>query len=200
MVAANHHWHGGAHSGGVRRRLAGPPRTLPPPRRNRRRARHRILRRRARRPLRPAAAGGGVSAASGRHQIAVPQKPMSSASRSARKGAVLAFRENIFSNPEGLIAFINKHPEGARVRPDMKVVFFDEWESAPERLKGCDRDFADVWLGSRRRAPRRRSEPSPRCARRQRRASKGDGPGASARALQGPLRSQHSTCLIALKL
>jgi transcription-repair coupling factor (superfamily II helicase) len=53
------------------------------------------------------------------------------------KGAVLAFRENIFSNPEGLIAYIGKHPEGARVRPDMKVVFFDEWESAPERLKGA---------------------------------------------------------------
>jgi transcription-repair coupling factor (superfamily II helicase) len=53
------------------------------------------------------------------------------------KGAVLAFRDNTFSNPEGLIAYINKHPEGARVRPDMKVVFFDEWESAPERLKGA---------------------------------------------------------------
>jgi transcription-repair coupling factor (superfamily II helicase) len=53
------------------------------------------------------------------------------------KGAVLAFRENIFANPEGLIAYINKHPEGARVRPDMKVVFFDEWDTAPERLKGA---------------------------------------------------------------
>ncbi len=53
------------------------------------------------------------------------------------KGAVLAFRDNIFSNPEGLIAFIAKHPEGARVRPDMKVVFFDEWETSDERLKGA---------------------------------------------------------------
>ena len=53
------------------------------------------------------------------------------------KGAVLAFRDNIFSNPEGLIAYIAKHPEGARVRPDMKVVFFDEWETSPERLKGA---------------------------------------------------------------
>jgi len=53
------------------------------------------------------------------------------------KGAVLAFRENIFTNPEGLIAYIGKHPEGARVRPDMKVVFFDEWDTAPERLKGA---------------------------------------------------------------
>jgi transcription-repair coupling factor (superfamily II helicase) len=53
------------------------------------------------------------------------------------KGAVLAFRDNIFSNPEGLIAYIAKHPEGARVRPDMKVVFFDEWETPPARLKGA---------------------------------------------------------------
>jgi transcription-repair coupling factor (superfamily II helicase) len=52
------------------------------------------------------------------------------------KGALLAFRDNIFSNPEGLIAYIAKHEAGARVRPDMKVVFFDEWETPPERLKG----------------------------------------------------------------
>ena len=53
------------------------------------------------------------------------------------KGAVLSFRDNIFNNPEGLIAYIAKHPEGARVRPDMKVVFFDEWETPPARLKGA---------------------------------------------------------------
>ena len=53
------------------------------------------------------------------------------------KGAVLALRDNTFANPEGLIAYIAKHPEGARVRPDMKVVFFDEWETATARLKGA---------------------------------------------------------------
>jgi transcription-repair coupling factor (superfamily II helicase) len=53
------------------------------------------------------------------------------------KGAVLSFRDNIFANPEGLIAYIAKHPEGARVRPDMKVVFFQEWETPSERLKGA---------------------------------------------------------------
>jgi len=53
------------------------------------------------------------------------------------KGAVLAFSDNIFANPEGLIAYIAKHPEGARVRPDIKVVFFDEWATPPERLKGA---------------------------------------------------------------
>ena len=53
------------------------------------------------------------------------------------KGAVLSFRDNIFANPEGLIAYIAKHAVGARVRPDMKVVFFDEWETPEERLKGA---------------------------------------------------------------
>jgi transcription-repair coupling factor (superfamily II helicase) len=53
------------------------------------------------------------------------------------KGAVLALRDNVFNNPDGLIAYIAKHPAGARVRPDMKVVFFDEWDAPPERLKGA---------------------------------------------------------------
>ncbi len=53
------------------------------------------------------------------------------------KGAVLAFRDNTFANPEGLISYIAKHPEGARVRPDQKVVFFDEWGTPPARLKGA---------------------------------------------------------------
>jgi transcription-repair coupling factor (superfamily II helicase) len=53
------------------------------------------------------------------------------------KGAVLSFRDNSFANPEGLIAYIAKHPVGARVRPDQKVVFFDEWDSAEERLRGA---------------------------------------------------------------
>ncbi|HUI12233.1 MAG TPA: transcription-repair coupling factor [Xanthobacteraceae bacterium] len=53
------------------------------------------------------------------------------------KGAVLSFRDNIFANPEGLLAYIAKHPVGARVRPDMKVVFFDEWETPQERIKGA---------------------------------------------------------------
>ena len=53
------------------------------------------------------------------------------------KGAVLAFRDNIFANPEGLIKYIAKHPEDARVRLDMKVVFFDEWETPKERLKSA---------------------------------------------------------------
>jgi transcription-repair coupling factor (superfamily II helicase) len=50
---------------------------------------------------------------------------------------VLAFRDSIFANPDGLIAYISKHPAGARVRPDMRIVFFDEWDTPKARLKGA---------------------------------------------------------------
>jgi transcription-repair coupling factor (superfamily II helicase) len=52
------------------------------------------------------------------------------------KGAVLSFRDNTFKNPEGLIAFIRDQGIAARVRPDMKVVFFEDWEQPEDRLTG----------------------------------------------------------------
>jgi transcription-repair coupling factor (superfamily II helicase) len=51
------------------------------------------------------------------------------------KGAVVTFRDNIFANPERLIRFIGE--QHARVRPDQKVVFFDDWETPEARLKGA---------------------------------------------------------------
>jgi transcription-repair coupling factor (superfamily II helicase) len=51
------------------------------------------------------------------------------------RGAVLAFRDNIFANPEALIAYIREH-DTARVRPDQKVVFLKDWEKPEERLAG----------------------------------------------------------------
>jgi transcription-repair coupling factor (superfamily II helicase) len=52
------------------------------------------------------------------------------------KGAVMSFRDNTFANPEGLIAFIAKQGAQARVRPDMKVVLFYDWEKPSQRLHG----------------------------------------------------------------
>ncbi|MGA2126261.1 MAG: transcription-repair coupling factor [Xanthobacteraceae bacterium] len=52
------------------------------------------------------------------------------------KGAVLSFRDNTFANPEALVRYIREQGSGARVRPDMKVVFFDDWDRAEDRLKG----------------------------------------------------------------
>jgi transcription-repair coupling factor (superfamily II helicase) len=55
---------------------------------------------------------------------------------SGPKGAVLQFRDNVFPNPEGLIALIAKEAPAMRVRPDQKVVVFNDWERPSERLKG----------------------------------------------------------------
>jgi transcription-repair coupling factor (superfamily II helicase) len=52
------------------------------------------------------------------------------------KGAVISFRDNTFANPDRLVAFIREQGTGARVRPDMKVVFFADWEKPQARLKG----------------------------------------------------------------
>jgi transcription-repair coupling factor (superfamily II helicase) len=58
------------------------------------------------------------------------------------KGAVLSFRDNIFANPDGLIAFIREQGSSVRMRADPKdaknqqLVFFDDWEKPDERLKG----------------------------------------------------------------
>jgi transcription-repair coupling factor (superfamily II helicase) len=52
------------------------------------------------------------------------------------KGAVVSFRDNIFANPDRLVAFIREQGPGARVRPDMKVVFYDDWETPEARLRG----------------------------------------------------------------
>ena len=52
------------------------------------------------------------------------------------KGAVMSFRDNSFANPDGLVGYIREQGRDARVRPDMKVVFFDDWVQPEQRLKG----------------------------------------------------------------
>jgi len=52
------------------------------------------------------------------------------------KGVVLSFRDNLFADPEGLVGYIREEGPAAKVRPDMRVVFFDDWEQPEQRLKG----------------------------------------------------------------
>jgi transcription-repair coupling factor (superfamily II helicase) len=52
------------------------------------------------------------------------------------KGAVIAFRDDRFANPDGLIAFIRECGRDAKVRPDMKLVLLDAWDKPLDRLKG----------------------------------------------------------------
>ena len=58
------------------------------------------------------------------------------------KGIVLSFRDNVFVNPDGLIAFIREQGSAVRMRNDPKnakgqqLVFFDDWPRPDDRLKG----------------------------------------------------------------
>jgi transcription-repair coupling factor (superfamily II helicase) len=53
-----------------------------------------------------------------------------------QKGAVLQFRDNSFANPEGLMRYIVGQAPIAKVRPDQKVVFLDDWPKPVQRLLG----------------------------------------------------------------
>ena len=60
------------------------------------------------------------------------------------KGAVLSFRDNSFANPDALVRFIAQQGPAARVRPDMKVVFFADWERPQDRLQGTAAILRDL--------------------------------------------------------
>ena len=55
------------------------------------------------------------------------------------KGAVVAFRNDSFANPAGLVQFIAASPWDVKLRPDQKLVFMQEWKDEKARLKGCKR-------------------------------------------------------------
>jgi transcription-repair coupling factor (superfamily II helicase) len=52
------------------------------------------------------------------------------------KGATIAFRDNKFENPEGLLKWIASNAPLAKVRPDQKVVWFEDWGDIATRLRG----------------------------------------------------------------
>jgi transcription-repair coupling factor (superfamily II helicase) len=68
------------------------------------------------------------------------------------KGAVVAFRDNSFANPEALVGYIREQGSRAKVRPDMKVVLFEEWERPEDRLKGAATILRDLVALAKRKA------------------------------------------------
>src|SRR3546814_20992925 len=52
------------------------------------------------------------------------------------KGATVAFHNNAFANPVGLIAFIQKQAGEVKLRPDHTLVYRRAWETEPARVKG----------------------------------------------------------------
>ncbi|WP_342362464.1 transcription-repair coupling factor [Terrarubrum flagellatum] len=55
------------------------------------------------------------------------------------KGIVVQFRDNLFANPAGLVQYVARQGSLAKVRPDMSVVFIDNFENAEARLKQTQR-------------------------------------------------------------
>lgn len=60
------------------------------------------------------------------------------------KGIIVAFRNNEFANPEGLVSYVAKIGTLAKVRPDMRVVFIDDFDSVEQRLKATRRLLTDL--------------------------------------------------------
>ncbi len=60
------------------------------------------------------------------------------------KGAVVSFREDTFANPAGLVAFLGKQMNTAKLRPDHKLVFMRQWEETESRLRGVNRLIKDL--------------------------------------------------------
>lgn len=55
------------------------------------------------------------------------------------KGAVVAFRNDRFANPAGLVEYIASAPYDVKLRPDQKLVFKQMWPDSKARLRGCKR-------------------------------------------------------------
>jgi transcription-repair coupling factor (superfamily II helicase) len=52
------------------------------------------------------------------------------------KGALLAFRNDSFANPLGLVRFIEENGVSAKLRPDQRLVLMRNWDAPADRLKG----------------------------------------------------------------
>ena len=53
------------------------------------------------------------------------------------KGALITFRNNQFTNIQGLLDFIQTQKGMAKIRPDHKLVFIRPWDSLEARMKGA---------------------------------------------------------------
>ncbi len=53
------------------------------------------------------------------------------------KGAVIAFRNKSFANPEGLIAFIREEGKRVKLQPDHRLIYYGNWQTPEERLAGA---------------------------------------------------------------
>jgi len=52
------------------------------------------------------------------------------------KGAVMAFRNNAFANPEGLIDFLREAGKQVKLQPDHRLIYYANWPEPEDRLAG----------------------------------------------------------------
>jgi transcription-repair coupling factor (superfamily II helicase) len=57
---------------------------------------------------------------------------------------VIGLRGGEFANPEGLVRWIAAQGQGAKLRPDMKLVVMRDWPEPEDRLKGARRLLAEL--------------------------------------------------------
>jgi len=55
---------------------------------------------------------------------------------SGPKGAVVAFYQDAFANPAGLVGFIQENSGTAKLRPDHRLVYMRSWDNDEQRLNG----------------------------------------------------------------
>ncbi|MCZ8374480.1 MAG: transcription-repair coupling factor [Beijerinckiaceae bacterium] len=60
------------------------------------------------------------------------------------KGIIIAFKDNAFANPNGLVQYVSEKGTTAKVRPDMKIVFAGAFEDPVVRLEATRKLMQDI--------------------------------------------------------
>lgn len=60
------------------------------------------------------------------------------------KGANIAFYQNTFPNPAGLIEYISRQMGTIKIRPDQKILVMRPWDSVQDRLSGVQKIVAKI--------------------------------------------------------
>ena len=60
------------------------------------------------------------------------------------KGAVLTFHQNLFSNPDALLNFVERHARTLKVRADQKLVFTHDWKDPADKIAVIKRLVGDI--------------------------------------------------------
>jgi transcription-repair coupling factor (superfamily II helicase) len=60
------------------------------------------------------------------------------------KGAVISFRNNLFAQPEALLAYVERNIRTLKVRADQKLVFSHEWKSVEDKITVIKKLVGDI--------------------------------------------------------